>query len=169
VPDPYEAPAQRLFDSARYRQVLGHFPTGVTVVTAMEAGDPTGLAVGSFTSVSLEPPLVAFLPARGSKSWPRIESAGRFCVNILADDQEHVARIFATSGTDKFRGLGWRASSNGAPLLQDVLAWIDCDIEQVHEAGDHFIVLGHVTDLGVERERVGPLVFFRGGYGNFEA
>jgi 3-hydroxy-9,10-secoandrosta-1,3,5(10)-triene-9,17-dione monooxygenase reductase component len=170
VPDPYEAPAERLFDSARYRQVLGHFPTGVTIVTATDPeGEPCGLAVGSFTSVSLEPPLVAFLPAKGSKSWPRIERAGRFCVNILAEDQEHIGRIFATSGTDKFRGLGWRRSSNGAPLIQDVLAWIDCDIESVYETGDHFIVVGHVTELGVERDKAGPLVFFRGGYGVFDS
>lgn len=154
-------------DSASFRQVLGHFPTGVTVVTAQPAdGPPAGLAVGSFTSVSLEPPLVAFCPSRTSGSWPRIESTGGFCVNVLADDQEHLCRVFAGKGDDKFRGLGWHPSPQGAPILAGVLAWIDCRIEVVHDAGDHLIVVGRVTALAVERE-AGPLVFFRGGYGAF--
>ncbi len=154
-------------DSASFRQVLGHFPTGVTVITAHPAGGaPVGLAVGSFTSVSLEPPLVAFCPARTSGSWPKIQATGGFCVNILADDQEHVCRVFAGKAGDKFAGLGWRPSPGGAPILGDALAWIDCAVEAVHEAGDHLIVVGRVTALAVEREER-PLVFFRGGYGSF--
>ncbi|MBK9180631.1 MAG: flavin reductase family protein [Acidimicrobiales bacterium] len=153
-------------DPASFRQVLGYFPTGVTVITAHPAGEaPVGLAVGSFTSVSLEPPLVAFCPARTSGSWPRIQATGVFCVNVLAADQEHVCRVFAGKGDDKFAGLGWRPSPAGSPVLADALAWIDCAIDAVHEAGDHFIVVGRVTALAVERaER--PLVFFRGGYGS---
>lgn len=156
-------------DQSSFRQVLGHFPTGVTVVTAMpDEGGPAGLAVGSFTSVSLDPPLVAFCPSRTSGSWPRIESTGGFCVNVLADDQEHVSRVFAGKAADKFQGLGWHPSPQGAPVLTDVLAWIDCRVEAVHEGGDHYVVLGRVTALGIEREGL-PLVFFRGGYGSFRA
>ncbi len=154
------------FDSAKFRQVLGHFPTGVTVVTADTDTGPTGMAVGSFASVSLDPPLVAFFPGAGSSSWPRIESAGSFCVNVLAEDQEEVCRRFASKGDDKFTGLGWRPAPSGAPLLDGVLAWIDCDIESVTEAGDHYCVMGRVRELEVVHDGA-PLVFFRGGYGRF--
>jgi flavin reductase (DIM6/NTAB) family NADH-FMN oxidoreductase RutF len=154
------------FDSATFRQVLGHFPTGVTVVTAATANGPVGLAVGSFASVSLEPPLVAFFPDRSSSSWPHIQTAGSFCVNILAEDQEVVCRRFASKGDDKFAGLGWKPAGSGAPLLDGVLAWIDCDIDSVADAGDHFCVMGRVRDLGVGQDG-GPLLFFRGGYGRF--
>jgi 3-hydroxy-9,10-secoandrosta-1,3,5(10)-triene-9,17-dione monooxygenase reductase component len=154
------------FDSAQFRQVLGHFPTGVTVVTAAPASGPVGLAVGSFASVSLDPPLVAFFPDRGSSSWPLIAEAGSFCVNILSEDQEVVCRRFATKGDDKFLGLGWRPAGSGAPLLDGVLAWIDCRIESVTDAGDHYCVMGRVRDLGVAHDG-GPLLFFRGGYGRF--
>jgi 3-hydroxy-9,10-secoandrosta-1,3,5(10)-triene-9,17-dione monooxygenase reductase component len=156
------------FDSARFRQVLGHFPTGVTVITAMSDSGPVGLAVGSFTSVSLEPPLVAFCPGTTSTSWPKIEPGGVFCVNVLAEDQEDVCRIFAGKGDDKFETIGWKPSSLGSPIIEDVLAWIDCRIDAVHEAGDHFIVLGLVDDMAIGRESAGPLVFYRAGYGRFQ-
>ena len=166
--DEIEDTAAPSFDSARFRQVLGHFPTGVTVITALAPdGQPVGLAVGSFSSVSLDPPLVAFFPARTSGTWPVIREAGAFCVNILAEDQEDVSRVFASKGADKFRGVGWRPASSGAPVLNDVVAWIDCRLEAVHDGGDHDVVLGRVAELEVERED-GPLVFFRGGYGRFE-
>jgi flavin reductase (DIM6/NTAB) family NADH-FMN oxidoreductase RutF len=154
------------FDSAKYRQVLGHFPTGVTVVTASPGGIPVGMAVGSFSSVSLDPPLVAFFPDRSSSSWPKIQHAGSFCVNVLAEDQEEVCRRFAMKGDDKFAGLGYTSAGSGSPLLDGVLAWIDCDIHSVTDAGDHFCVMGAVRDLGVADEG-SPLVFFRGGYGRF--
>jgi len=150
-------------DPARYRQVLGHFPTGVTVVTADHADGPVGLAIGSFFSVSLDPALVGFLPSKSSSSWPKIRDTGAFCVNVLADDQEEVCRAFAGKEPDKFKGLGWKPSALGAPVLSDVLAWIECEIDAVHDAGDHEIVIGAVRELHVERE-TGPLVFFRGGY-----
>ena len=152
------------FDSAKYRQVLGHFPTGVSVVTAMTDDGPAGMAIGSFSSLSLEPPQVLFCPSRTSSSWSRIEGSGRFCVNILGDDQEDVSRVFASSSSDKFAEIGWKRSGNGSPLLAGVLAHIECDIEQVLEGGDHVIVVGAVTALEVHHEG-GPLVFFRGGYG----
>lgn len=154
------------FDSAQFRTVLGHFPTGVTVITAAPDGNPVGLAVGSFSSVSLDPPLVAFFPGKSSSSWPQIEAAGSFCVNILADDQEDLCRRFASKEEDKFAGLGWSAAGSGSPLLSGALAWIDCRIESVVEAGDHYCVMGRVLDLGVAHDG-GPLLFFRGGYGRF--
>jgi flavin reductase (DIM6/NTAB) family NADH-FMN oxidoreductase RutF len=155
------------FDSARYRQVLGHFTTGVTVITAANDGEPVGMAVGSFSSVSLDPPLVGFFPDRSSTSWPKIEVAGAFCVNILGEEQEEVCRRFAMKGEDKFAGLGWSAAGSGSPLLDGVIAWIDCDIESVTDAGDHFLVLGRVRELGIGHDGA-PLVFFRGGYGRFD-
>jgi len=154
-------------DPAKFRQVLGHFPTGVTVITAASPDGPVGLAVGSFASVSLDPPLVAFFANRTSSTWPRIEAAGSFCVNVLGADQEEVCRRFATKRDDKFVGLGWRPAASGAPLLDGVLAWIDCDIEGVSEAGDHVAVMGRVRELEVGADTAGPLLFYRGGYGRF--
>ena len=155
-------------DGAHFRHVLGHFPTGVTVVTAAPGGVPAGLAVGSFTSVSLDPPLVAFCPGQSSTSWPFIERAGAFCVNILGEGQEGLCRVFAGKGEDKFVGVGWRPSEvTGSPILDGVIAWIDCTIDQVVAAGDHWIVLGAVRGLAAVDNVGGPLVFFRGGYGRF--
>lgn len=153
-------------DSATFRKVLGHYPTGICIVTAIDDGAPVGMVVGSFTSVSLDPPLVAFFPQRGSSSWPRVEAAGRFCVNVLAGDQLALCQGFAKGGAEKFSRISHRLSSNGSPIIDDVLAWIDCDVHQVHEAGDHFIALGHVRELEVEKPGT-PLLFFRGGYGEF--
>ncbi len=153
-------------DPAQFRQVLGHFPTGVAVVTAMHEGVPVGLSIGSFTSVSLDPPLVAFFPSKTSTSWPVIEASGAFCANVLAEDQEELSRLFAGKAEDKFAGIGWRPGPTGSPVLDGVLAWIDCDIERVEEAGDHWYVLGRVRDLAATGTG-GPLVFFRGGYGRF--
>ncbi|HEX2576533.1 MAG TPA: flavin reductase family protein [Aquihabitans sp.] len=152
------------FDSARFRQVLGHFPTGVCVVAGVHEGRPVGVAIGSFFSVSLEPPLVGFCAGRTSSTWPKLRDAGAFCINILAGDQEDVSRVFASKEADKFAGLGWDHSPLGSPRLTGALAWIDCTLDVVHEAGDHDIAVGAVHDLHVSREGE-PLVFFRGGYG----
>ncbi len=156
-----------LFDEAKFRQVLGHFPTGVVVVTAMHERAPAGIAIGSFTSVSLDPPLVGFFPGKSSSSWPHIEAAGVFCVNVLAEDQEDVCRVFASRGADKFAGIGYRTGRTGAPMINDALAWIECTIERVDEVGDHYFVVGRVLDLDVAHEGK-PLIFFRGGYGRFD-
>jgi 3-hydroxy-9,10-secoandrosta-1,3,5(10)-triene-9,17-dione monooxygenase reductase component len=155
------------FDGAKFRQVLGHFPTGVTVITARTADGPVGMAVGSFTSLSLAPPQVLFCAGDASTTWPVIREHGSFSVNILAEDQEDVCRVFASKAADKFAEVGWKHSGNGNPLINGVLAWIDCRIAQIVESGDHAVVIGDVDDLHVEREG-GPLVFFRGGYGRFE-
>jgi len=154
-------------DSATFRHVLGHYPTGVCVVTALEEDQtPIGMVVGSFTSVSLDPPLIAFFPDQKSTSWPRIEKARQFCVNVLAGDQHLLCRQFATAGSEKFTGVAHRASNNGAPILEDAVAWIDCSLAGVHEFGDHYMALGRVDNLGVGRS-CSPLLFFQGGFGQF--
>ncbi|MEU1598942.1 flavin reductase [Streptomyces sp. NPDC005708] len=155
-------------DPRWFRQVLGTYPTGVCVISAIHPdGAPVGMAVGSFTSVSLDPPLVAFLPDHSSTSWPKIRAAGRFCVNILGADQEHVCRAFASKAPNKFAGLGWRPGPSGLPVLDGVVAWIECDLDAVHTAGDHDIVIGRVTQMSLGNPTM-PLVFFEGGYGRFE-
>ncbi|MGI6873422.1 flavin reductase [Amycolatopsis sp. 3B14] len=157
------------FDPRHFRRVLGNFPTGVVAVTAIDPqGEPAGMAVGSFTSVSLDPPLVAFLPDKSSTSFPRIREAGRFCVNVLTHEQETVCRTFATRGADKFAALSWQPAPSGSPVLNGALAWIDCDLESVIEAGDHYIVLGRVRALEAPGTDL-PLVFFQGGYGRFHS
>lgn len=150
-------------DAAELRRVLGMFASGVVIVTGDAAGSPAGFACQSFASVSLDPPLVLFCPARTSRSWPAIAPSGRFAVNVLAADQQEVSARFATSGVDKFAGLVWRTSPWG-PVLDNVLAVVQCVVEDVHAAGDHEIVVGRVQQLITHREH-GPLVFFRGGYG----
>jgi 3-hydroxy-9,10-secoandrosta-1,3,5(10)-triene-9,17-dione monooxygenase reductase component len=155
-----------VIDQATYRQVLGHFPTGVTVVAGMDGDEPVGLAVGSFFSLSLDPMLVGFCPDRSSTSWARMADSGTFCVNVLGAHQEDVCRAFAMSGEDKFAGIGWRPAESGSPLIDGVLAWIDCAVDAVRDGGDHHIVIGRVLGMGVGDEHEGPLVFYRGGYAN---
>ncbi len=154
-------------DPHDFRRVLGHFPTGVVAVTSLDvAGNPIGMIVGSFTSVSLSPPLVAFLPGKQSSTSPKILHHGRFCVNVLGAHQEAASRSFTSGRADKFQSLDWTPTSHGLPRLADAIAWIECAVEAVHEAGDHDIVIGRVTAM----EAAGtspPLLFFQGGYGRF--
>lgn len=154
--------------SAEFRHVLGHFLTGVTIITAIDPAtkSPVGLAASSFTSVSLDPPLVLFCAGKTSSSWASIKAAGSYCVNVLGADGEAISRTFATRGVDKFAGLAWTAGPSGSPVLGDALAWIDCHVHQEIDAGDHDIVVGRVLGLGAKDEG-GPLGYFRGGYGRF--
>lgn len=151
-------------EPGRFRQVLGHFCTGVTVVTTVDADGPAGFACQSFAALSLDPPLVLFCPSRSSVTWPRIARAGHFCANVLTAGQRELARVFGARGTDKFAGVAWSPSSSGAPVLAGVLTWVGCAVEAVHEAGDHYVVLGRVTELG-ECGPEQPLLFYRGRYG----
>ena len=154
-------------DPQEFRRVLGHFPTGVTVVTAACADGPAGMAIGSFASVSLEPPLVMFCPSRDSSSWGRMSDVGSFCVNVLGDDQADVCGVFAGKAEDKFAGIDWTTEATGAPVLPGTIAWIDCTVHAVHDGGDHDIVVGRVESLGAGGDH-GPLLFFKGGYGRYE-
>lgn len=153
-------------DAAKFRQVLGQYPTGVSVISSVHDSAPVAMTVGTFTSVSIDPPLVAFLPQKTSTTWPRIEASGRFCVNVLSWEQEHLCRQMARPSDQKFLDVGWRPSGLGSPVIDGVVAWIDCEIESVIDAGDHWIVMGAVRTLDIEQDAL-PLVFFRGGYGRF--
>lgn len=153
-----------IIDAAKYRQVLGHFPTGVVVVTAMTETGPAGMAIGSFASLSLDPAQVLYCPAKTSGSWAKLRTSPQFCVNVLAEDQEDICRVFASRAEDKFAEIGWKRSPNGSPLIAGVLAHIDCTISSILDGGDHDIVIGDVTDLEVAHEGA-PLIFYRGGYG----
>ncbi|MGG2460821.1 flavin reductase family protein [Streptomyces sp. RGM 3693] len=167
---PPTTPATRC-DDAAMRETLGRFCTGVAVITASQPdGRPVGMAVQSFSSVSLDPPLVCFCPAGTSTTWPKINAAGRFAVNVLAADQQELCRQFAVTGGDKFAGVDWRSGINGAPLLTAALATLECEVADVLPGGDHLIVLGRVTALTPpERLReTDPLLYFRRTYGRLD-
>ena len=156
-----------LISASHYRQVLGQFPTGVVVVSAHgDGGAPTALTIGSFSSVSINPPLVAFYPDKNSSSWPKIAARGHFCINVLSASQEDLCRAFARKGEEKFAGVSWSPAVSGSPIIDGVVAWIDCDLDRVVDLGDHWLVVGRVRDLQVATGDL-PLLFFRGGYGRF--
>jgi 3-hydroxy-9,10-secoandrosta-1,3,5(10)-triene-9,17-dione monooxygenase reductase component len=152
-------------DQARFREVLGHFATGITIVTAVEDNEPVGFSCQAFAALSLDPPMVILAPARSSTSWPRIAQAGAFCVNILAEDQEAVCRAFAVPGGDKFDGVAWTPGITGAPLITGSLAMVECTLGSIHDGGDHELVTGYV--VGLEIGDGAPLLFYRGGFGRF--
>jgi flavin reductase (DIM6/NTAB) family NADH-FMN oxidoreductase RutF len=162
-------------DTAEFRRVLGHFATGVTVVTARggdgeEDAGPAGFACQSFASLSLDPPLICFMVGRTSTTWPRIARAGVFCVNVLGAHQGDLCRGFAVSGADKFAGVVHDAAPfSGSPRLAGAVAWVDCTIHAVHTGGDHLIVVGRVEALGADGEGTGgedvpPLLFHKGRF-----
>jgi len=158
-------------EPAEFRRVLGHFPTGVTVVAAACDDGPAGLAIGSFASVSLDPPLVMFCPSKSSVSWQRMRTADAFCVNVMGEDQAELCSVFAGSSTDKFGGIDWSPAPTGAPLLGGALSWIDCSRYAVHDGGDHDIVVGRVEAAATAEDLAenprGPLLFYRGAYGRY--
>jgi 3-hydroxy-9,10-secoandrosta-1,3,5(10)-triene-9,17-dione monooxygenase reductase component len=150
-------------DPRSFREALGRFATGVAFITAAPDGQPAGLIVNSLTSVSLDPPLISFSPARGSLTWTRMRRTGRFAVNVLARQHEPFARRASPAGADRFAGLDWRPGPTGAPLLTDALATLECVIVAEHAAGDHWIVVGRVGELHTSPGR-DPLLFFTGEF-----
>jgi len=150
----------------RFRDVLGRFGSGVTVVTGISSDEPVGLTCQSFSSVSLDPPLVLFIPAKTSRAWPLIQRSGKFCVNFLAADQAELSNTMASRGIDKFADVKWTPSpGTGSPMLEGSLAHVDCTIHTVHEAGDHYVVIGRVVDLlTTDGTSTDPLLFYRGEY-----
>ncbi|WP_435741325.1 flavin reductase family protein [Nocardioides sp. SYSU DS0663] len=165
APVPADDPAAQ--SAARhFRDVLGRFASGVTVVTTMSGGEPVGMTCQSFSSVSLDPPLVLFVPAKTSRAWPLIQRAGRFCVNFLEADQAELSNQMASRGADKFAGVAWHPSdSTGSPVLEGTLAHVDCAVHAVHEAGDHWVVIGRVLSLETDgSDGEDPLLFYRGQY-----
>lgn len=150
-------------DGPTLRRIAGNFPTGVTVVTAVHDGRPCGLTVNSFASVSLDPPLILVCISRRSRAYRCLEAAGRFAVNVLADDQEGLARLFASLAEEKFAGLSYRRSPGGSPILDGVHAWLDCEVTERHPGGNtHTIFVARVTTL--EAASGSPLAFYRGSY-----
>lgn len=147
----------------KFRDVLGRYASGVTVVTTVQDRTPIGMTCQSFTSVSLDPPLVAFLPMKTSRAFAAIRSTRRFCVNFLADDQADLSNHFASRVEDKFAGVAWQPTDRGVPLLDGVVGWVDCSVHAVYEAGDHYLVIGRVDDLG-EGANAQPLLFHQGQY-----
>ncbi len=168
--DPEPVQNERL-DAARLRQVFGHFPTGVTVVTGTSERGPVGLTIGSFTSISLVPPLVGFLPQIGGATWASIADTGMFCINALRHEQADLCWRFARSDPDedRFRDIGWTTSPSGCPIIDGVGAWIDCALEHSFELGDHLMVVGQVLDLAHDVEPHTPLLFYKGALGGFLA
>lgn len=161
---------ERLIDPAAFREVLGAFASGITVVAAAGAdGRPAGLACQSFASLSLDPPLVLLCVGKGSSSWPKVEAAGRFGVSILAEEQRPVCEALGRRGEDKFADVDWELSAHGAVRISGALATVDCALESVHEAGDHYLVTARVLEL-TARDGGSPLLYFRSDYatGAFE-
>lgn len=153
-------------DPKEFRTVLGHFPTGVTVVAGVDDDGAHGLAVGSFFSVSLDPPLIGFCVGRSSQSWARISENGRFSVNVLSEHQAELSNVFAGRSEDKFAEVDWSPSPvTGSPWITEAVAHIDCDLEHTYDGGDHSIIVGRVRTMQVHRGEHGPLIFFKGGYG----
>jgi len=153
------------FDSASFRTVMSHYPTGVCVITGRTPeGVAVGLTVGTFTSVSLDPPLIGFFPDKKSTSWPLIGARGQFCVNILASDQEAICRTFSGPTRDGFAEIDHSHSDAGLPVLDGAVGWLDCDVYSVIEAGDHFLVLGRVKAMSADT-LASPLIFHKGRFG----
>ena len=162
------------FDSAHFRQVLGHFPTGVTIITGIATAEdgteqPAGFTIGSFTSVSLEPPLVGFLPMISSDTWAAMALSNKFCVNVLGAAQGAACWRFAKKGVDdRFADISWHTGITGSPILDEAIAWIDCEVEVVHEVGDHYFVVGRVVSMSHSADDPQPLLFYRGKLGGYQ-
>ena len=164
-----QPPAEHLSptEAAHFRKVLGRYPTGVVVVTTAHEGELHGMAANSFTSVSLDPPLVAFCPARSSSTWPRMRPAGKVVINILGHDAEEMSRRFAARDIDRFAGVEHWAAPSGMPVLEAAVGWLDCTLEAEYDGGDHTIVVARVEALGLREGD--SLVFMGGAYGRFSA
>jgi 3-hydroxy-9,10-secoandrosta-1,3,5(10)-triene-9,17-dione monooxygenase reductase component len=161
--------ADELIDPRAFRQVLGQFCTGITIITTMQNDAPSGFACQSFAALSLDPPLVLFCPTKVSRSWQAIEASGRFCVNVLTEQQRDICARFGSREPDKFAGVDWYPSPLGSPVIADSLAHVDCTVHSVHDGGDHFVVFGAVQSLSqVPTVKPRPLLFYRGEYTGIE-
>jgi 3-hydroxy-9,10-secoandrosta-1,3,5(10)-triene-9,17-dione monooxygenase reductase component len=145
----------------QFREVFGNFCTGVAVITASTGGGPVGFSCQALTVVSTDPPLMLFCPTKTLGCWPPIARSGRFGVHVLAAEQGRLARLFGTPGADKFGSVDWAPSPSGTPVLAGVLSWAECEVQAVHDGGDHHIVVGRVVELGDSRSGE-PLLYHRG-------
>ncbi|MEU3950516.1 flavin reductase family protein [Streptomyces sp. NPDC029526] len=146
-----------------FRDLLGRFATGVVLVTAESDRGPVGMTANSFTSVSLDPPLIALCAANTSTTWPAIRTTGSFAVTILSEEHEAVCRAFAARGVDRFAGREWVRTPAGHPLLADGLGWLDCRIGTIHQAGDHELVVAGAVEWSAVEDG-SPLIFHSGRY-----
>ena len=150
-------------EAQELRRIMGHFATGVTVITTKDkGGSPNGLTANAFMSLSLNPPLVVISVDKGATCYACFEMQNGFTVNFLSEEQEDVSRRFATKGVDKFADLHWRAGTNGAAIIDGALGYVECKIIECHDGGDHTIVVGEIVNAGASGER--PLLFFKGKY-----
>ncbi|MCY1160185.1 MAG: oxidoreductase [Citricoccus sp.] len=160
------SPETHAIDPATQRQVFGALPTGVTAITGLtEAGAPRGFVVGTFQSLSLDPPLVTFCVDKGSSTWPTLRSLGRFTANILSTKQLPVCRALSRKGDEKFHGVEYHESPLGTPRIDGATAWIDCEVLSEVVAGDHYMIVGSIEELILGE---GEALMFRGGkFGEF--
>jgi len=150
-------------ESNELRRVMGHFATGVTIITTVsKSGAPFGLTANAFTSVSLNPPLLLVAVDKKAESYPHFEESKVFTVNILSDEQETLSRKFAVSGGDKFQGVAYQMGANGVPILDGALAYLECKLYAVYDGGDHTLFLGEIEEA--RTREIKPLIFYRGGY-----
>lgn len=154
------------FEPRDFRDVMGHYPTGVVVVTGLDDGAPVGMVVGTFSSVSLDPPIVSFMPMTTSSTYPKLRASEHLCISVFAHDQLTECRVLAGKDPDKFSKVAWTADENGVPMIDGAVAHIHGSLREEIEAGDHFITLVDVHDLAIARPTT-PLLFFQGGYGGF--
>ena len=145
------------------RRVMGHFATGVTVITTVsKTGTPYGLTANAFTSISLDPPLLLISVDKKAESYPYFEETKVFTINILSEEQEALSRKFAVSGGDKFQGVAYHTGANGVPILDAVLTYLECKLYATYDGGDHTLFLGEIEQA--ETRELRPLLFYRGGY-----
>lgn len=156
------------YDVAQFRHVLGHVPTSVAIVTAMSRGRPVGVTVGSFSSASLDPPLVTFFIDRSSRTWPQLNESSTFTVNVPGADHAHLCRAFSRRGVDRFEGVAWEPSNAGNPMLEDATVALDCSRYKVDILGDHIQIVGRVDAMRLRTAGL-PLVFYRGDFLQFGA
>lgn len=157
-------------EPSTFRQALGHYASGITVITSHLEGEPIGFTCQSFYSVSMSPPLVSFSVMSSSASYPKIRQAGRFTVNILSGEQVGISNQFARRGANKWHGVEWQTSPLGNPIIAGSLHWLDCEIHAEHAAGDHLIVIGEVKALNLQATAATqPLLYFKGQYCNLAA
>jgi flavin reductase (DIM6/NTAB) family NADH-FMN oxidoreductase RutF len=155
--------ARTVVDIDQLRRVLSHFASGVVVVTGVVQDSPFGLTCQSFTSLSLDPPMVLFCPSKSSTSWPRLATAPCLCINVLSAGQHRLSEGFARSGTDKFAGVAWSPTPHGAPALDGAAAHVEARISARYDGGDHHIVTCVVDALSGGSDP-DPLLYFRSGY-----
>ncbi|GGJ93083.1 flavin reductase family protein [Pseudomonas matsuisoli] len=164
------SPTNTAIEPLSFREALGHYASGITVITSHTDGEPLGFTCQSFYSVSMSPPLVSFSVMSSSASYPRIRQAGRFAVNILSGQQVKISNQFARKGTDKWHGVEWHASPLGNPIIAGSLHWLDCELHAEHAAGDHLIVIGEVKALNRhDATATQPLLYFKGQYRSLAA